>query len=168
MHNFRVYWISLYMFRPVFPSIIRSSRLYTQHQVYVTQVSWLLASGHEMELSFHLVPVSKHSTNLYDIYLMLCVQFWTPDDGRKDRPKHVEWYSINSNIVHLVGFTAHIYHDARFHERQKRAISFAAYCLAFSRQNQHVSWFKLPTYQYGDGVLPITHRTWHRCVTEET
>jgi len=36
------------------------------------------------------------STNLYDMYLMLYVQFWTPDDGRKDRPKHVEWYSINS------------------------------------------------------------------------
>jgi hypothetical protein len=29
-------------------------------------------------------------------YLMLYVQPWTPDDGRKDRPKHVEWYSINS------------------------------------------------------------------------
>ena len=27
---------------------------------------------------------------------MLYVQSWTPDDGRKDRPKHVEWYSINS------------------------------------------------------------------------
>jgi len=38
------------MFRTVFPSIIRSSRLYTQHQVYVRQVLWLLASGHEMEL----------------------------------------------------------------------------------------------------------------------
>ena len=45
---------------------------------------------------FHLVSTSKFSTNLYDIYLMLCVQYWTPDDGRKDRPKHVEWYSINS------------------------------------------------------------------------
>ena len=49
MHNFWVYWISLYVFRTVFPSIIRSSRLYIQHQVYVIQVSWLLASGHEME-----------------------------------------------------------------------------------------------------------------------
>jgi len=43
---FRVDWISFYMFRTVFPSIIRSSRLYVQHQVYVTQVSWLHASGH--------------------------------------------------------------------------------------------------------------------------
>ena len=41
----------------------------------------------------------------YDIYLTLYVQSWTPDDGRKDRPKHVQWYSINSKIVHPVGFT---------------------------------------------------------------
>jgi len=27
---------------------------------------------------------------------MLYVQSWTPDDGRKDRPKHVESYSTNS------------------------------------------------------------------------
>jgi len=30
---------------------------------------------------------------LFDIYLMLYVQYWTPDDWRKDRPKHVECYS---------------------------------------------------------------------------
>jgi len=33
------------MFRVVFQSIIRSSRLYIQHQVYVIQVRWLHASG---------------------------------------------------------------------------------------------------------------------------
>ena len=38
----------------------------TQHQVYVIQVSWLLVNG-------HLVPANKQPTNLYDIYLMLCV-----------------------------------------------------------------------------------------------
>jgi len=43
------------------------------------------------------VPASKQSTKLYDIYLILYVQSWTPDDGRKDRSKHVEWYSVNSN-----------------------------------------------------------------------
>jgi hypothetical protein len=64
----RVYWISLYMFRTVFPSIIRSSRLYIQHQIYV----------------------------IHGIYPILYVQSWTPDDGRKDRPKRVEWYSVNS------------------------------------------------------------------------
>jgi hypothetical protein len=58
MHNFRVYWISLYMFRTAFPSIIRSSRRYTQHQIYVIQVSWLLASGHEMERSSISCPLA--------------------------------------------------------------------------------------------------------------
>jgi hypothetical protein len=66
----------------------------------------------------HLVPASKQSTNMYDIYLILCVQSCTPDDGWKDHPKHVEWYSINSKIVHLVVFTTEIYNDARSHERQ--------------------------------------------------
>jgi len=41
------------------------------------------------------VPASKQSTNLYHIYLTLYVQSRTPDYGWKDRPKHVEWYSIN-------------------------------------------------------------------------
>ena len=48
------------MFRTVFPSTIRSLRLYIQHQVYVIEVLWLLAS--------------KQSQNLYDIFLMLYVQ----------------------------------------------------------------------------------------------
>jgi hypothetical protein len=51
MQNFRVYWISLYMFRTVFLSTTRSPRLYIQRQVYIIQVSWLLASGHETSIS---------------------------------------------------------------------------------------------------------------------
>jgi hypothetical protein len=49
---------TLYMFRTVFPSIIRSLRLYIQHQVYVIQVLWLLASGNEM---FH-VTIEMYNT----------------------------------------------------------------------------------------------------------
>jgi len=30
---------------------------------------------------------------LFDKWLLLCVQSLTPDDGRKDRPKHVECHS---------------------------------------------------------------------------
>jgi len=73
MHNIsNVFYFrtTLYMFRTVFPSIIRSPRLYIQHQVYVIQVLWLLASGNEME---HLGPASKQPHNLFDIYLMLYV-----------------------------------------------------------------------------------------------
>jgi len=44
MHNFRVYWLSTYVFRTVFPSIIRSSRLYTQHHVCHTYKVQLLQS----------------------------------------------------------------------------------------------------------------------------
>jgi hypothetical protein len=52
MHNISnlfYFGTTLYMFRTVFPSTIRSLRLYIQHQVYVIQVLWLLASGNEME-----------------------------------------------------------------------------------------------------------------------
>jgi len=41
-------------------------------------------------MDFYLVPASKQSTSLYDIYLMMYVQSWIPDYGQKDRPKHVE------------------------------------------------------------------------------
>jgi hypothetical protein len=64
----------IYMLQTVSPSIIRSLRLYIQHQVYGIQVLWLLASGNETEQEFHLVPASKQPQNLYDIYLMLYVQ----------------------------------------------------------------------------------------------
>jgi len=109
------------MFRTVFPSIIRSSRLYIQHQVYVIQVRWLLAS--------------MQSANLYDIYLTLYVQFWTPDDGRKDRPKHVEWYSVKSKIVHLIGFTIEIFTTLwKFWDRRavKAKACFAQNCRCYS------------------------------------
>jgi hypothetical protein len=34
--------------------------------------------------------LSKQSAERFDVYLMLYVQTLTPDDKRKDRPKHVE------------------------------------------------------------------------------
>jgi len=83
----------------------------------------MLASGIRME---HLDPASKPTAcsilippassqhNLYDIYLLLCVQCWTPDDGQRNCPKHVVSYSKNKFeiLVHLAGFTTRIYHDA--------------------------------------------------------
>ena len=58
---------------------------------------------------------------LFDKCLLQYVQSYTPDDGRKDRPKYVECYSkVNKfdTLVHLVGFTVGIYYDARPYERQ--------------------------------------------------
>jgi len=53
---------------------------------------------------------------------LLCVQWKTPDDGQRNCPKHVEFYSKNKfeKFVHLVGFIIRIYHDARSHESETR------------------------------------------------
>jgi len=63
-----------------------------------------------------LLASSQHHP--YDIYLLLCVQCSTPDDGQITCPKHVELYSKNKfeKWVHLVGFIIRIYHDARSSE----------------------------------------------------
>jgi len=57
---------TLYMFRTVFPSIIRSWKLCTQ------QLFW-------------------HIPLLY-------TQFWAPDDGRKDSPKHADRFTRTDNL----------------------------------------------------------------------
>jgi hypothetical protein len=82
MHNISnlfYFGTTLYMFRTISPSIIRSLRLYIQHQVYVIQVLWLLAS--------------KKPQNLYDT--MLYVQSSTPVGGGRDGLKHVECFFLN-------------------------------------------------------------------------
>jgi len=52
---------------------------------------------------------------------LLCEQWNTADDGQRNCPKHVEFYSKNKfeKLVHLVGFIIRICHDARSHKRQK-------------------------------------------------
>jgi len=54
------------------------------------------------------------------MHLLLCIQYVTPDDGQKTRPKHVGFYSKNKfdKLLHLVGFIIRIYHDARSSECQ--------------------------------------------------
>jgi hypothetical protein len=105
---------------------------------------------------FHFVPASMQSTKMYDIYLMLYAQSWTPDDGRKDRPKHVEWYSINSkncasswfyyrNIIHadlLLAPVINVFNP--FRQRKKNCFSlwpikdfnslFTAYVTCFDKK----------------------------------
>ena len=57
------------MFRTVSPSMVKNLRLYIQH--HTIQVPWMLAS--------------QQPQYLYDIYLVLYVQSWTPDDGKAVR-----------------------------------------------------------------------------------
>jgi len=64
-----------------------------------------------------------------------CVQWKTPDNGQRNSPKHVEFYSKNKfeKLLHLVGFIIRIYHDARSSERQKTlsCISMKCHTLTF-------------------------------------
>jgi len=57
---------------------------------------------------------------LYDIYHCFVYSKKTPDDGQRNCPKQVKFYSKNKfeKLVQLVGFIIRIYHDARSPERQ--------------------------------------------------
>jgi len=48
----------------------------------------------------------KLSANLYDIYHCCVYREKTPDNGQRNCPKHVEFYSKNKleKLAHLVGF----------------------------------------------------------------
>jgi hypothetical protein len=80
----------LYVFRTVFPSIIRSSKLHIQQRYMSNTCSYLLLSG--MRWSSSSSPIAAAVWHI----LLLYTQFWAPDDGRKDRPKHVERFTINN------------------------------------------------------------------------
>jgi len=71
----------LYMFQAVPPPIIRSSKLYTQHQVFVGMVHLN---------QFQLTHDSSKKQKKLDKNLMLCIQFRAPDDGQRTLLKHVE------------------------------------------------------------------------------
>jgi hypothetical protein len=51
-------------------------------------------------------PARKLSENLYDVYHCCVYSEKTPDDGQRNCPKHVEFYSKNKfeKLVRLVGF----------------------------------------------------------------
>ena len=85
-------------------SSVHHQEFFTVHTaaVYVLQVCWQLAAR-------------KLSADRYDIHVPLqCVQRKTPDDGQRNCPKHVEFYSKNNveKLVNPVGFIVRIYHDA--------------------------------------------------------
>jgi len=76
---------TLYMFRTVFPSIIRSSKLCVQQRYMSNNCCYLLLSGNEVAAAVWHIP-------------LLYTQFWAPDDGRKDRPKHIERFTRINNL----------------------------------------------------------------------
>ena len=81
------------MFRTVPLSIIRSLALYTQQWYTPYRFADSLLLSQAISKPVWHMPV-------------LCVQWITPDDGQRNCPKHVEFYSKNKfqKLVHLVGF----------------------------------------------------------------
>jgi len=94
--------IKLCMFRTFPLSTIRSFSLYTKQYI---QVCWQAVT----KSVWHIPP--------------LCVQWKPPDDGQRNCPKHVEFYSKNKSekLVDPVSFIITICHDARSAERQKQS-----------------------------------------------
>jgi len=120
-----IFGIKLYMFRTVPLSIIRSFSLYTQQWYMSYRLQLQLASRIRTERPD---PARKLSANLY---VLLCVQWKTPDDGQGNCPKHAEFYSKNKfeKLVHLVAFIIRIYHDARSPECQIPVTNVCNNCL---------------------------------------
>ena len=61
------------MFQAVPPPIIRSSKRYKQHQVFVEIFMILTAITSELELTFQLTRDRGKKQKKFDKYLMLCV-----------------------------------------------------------------------------------------------
>jgi len=69
--NLFYFVVALYMFRTVFPFIIRSLRLYIQH---VKQILLTACYGERDGISSIPFPLASSQQNLFDMYLMLYVQ----------------------------------------------------------------------------------------------
>ena len=129
------------MFRSVPLSIIRSFSLYTQ-QWYM---SYRFADSLRAVLSWScLQAVSKPVWHIP----LLCVQWKTLDDGQRNCPKHIEFYSKNKfkKLAHLVGFIRRISHDARSPESQNYYFKSAIFmlCVWTVVGMQHMAFCKDP------------------------
>jgi len=104
------------MFRTVSLSNISSFSLYTQQWCMSYRFADSLQAGMDGTSWSYSQAVRK------PIWLvpLLYVQWKTPDDGQKNCPKHVEFYSKNKvgKLVHLIGVIIRIYHDVRSSESQ--------------------------------------------------
>jgi len=133
--------------------------------VYAIQVCWQLASRIRME------PVPSWSCShavSKPVWLipLLCVQWKTPNDGQRNCPKCVEFYSKNKldKLVHLVGFIVRIYHNARSSECQIRNLTYwTSLEIVMALHDDDIKWHWNPYFSlcYKIGIclytLPLNH-----------
>ena len=63
-----------------------SDRVFVHHLESSTVYTAILVGIYVIQI---LLTAASSQQNLYDIYLLLCIQYYTPDDGQKTCPKHV-------------------------------------------------------------------------------
>jgi hypothetical protein len=73
--------------------VLDSFSVHHQESSTVHTATGICHTGYADCWSSILIPLASSQHNLYDIYLLLCVQCWTPDDGQRNCPKHVEFCS---------------------------------------------------------------------------
>jgi len=89
-------------------SSVHHKEFFTVHttMAYVIHVCCQLARGIRTEWSVPSWSCSQAVRNPVWHIPLLCVQWKTLDDGQRNCPKHIEFYSKNKleKLVHLVGF----------------------------------------------------------------
>jgi hypothetical protein len=119
----------LYMFRTVFPSIIRSSKLHIQQQACVNQLLLLAASGRQQQMFDMLVTVCA----------VLSSWRWT-----KRPPETCRAFYKNKQLqkqVRRFGCTIRLYNDVRTNESQTLSdVSVKRQNCWLSLQG-HTTWF---------------------------
>ena len=109
------------MFRTIPLSIIRSFSLYAQQ--------WYMSYRfcRQQDQDIRPDPARKLSAKPVWHIPLLCVQWKTPDDGQRNCPKHVEFYSKHKfeKLANLLGGVMRMYHDARSSERQTTKVFYA-------------------------------------------
>jgi hypothetical protein len=71
-----------------------SNYLFLQNTLHVSEG----LSVYHQEFKTARTVTGSRQQYLFDICVLLYVQFCTPDDGRKDRPKHVECFARINNL----------------------------------------------------------------------
>jgi len=101
------------MFRTVPLSIIRNF-FHCTHSNGICADSLRAGSGRNCG-SVLILLAGCQQTCTTNIIVMCTVKNKTPDDGQRNCPIHVDFYSKNKfeKLLHLVGFILRIFHDAR-------------------------------------------------------
>ena len=98
--NLFYFRMTLYMFRTVFPSIIRSSRLYIQQQAFVKQI--LLSACQQADSSICLTNACCHMYSMYCCLTNACCCMFSLELLMMDGKTVRIMYSVFQNKINLI------------------------------------------------------------------